>query len=178
MIEALQLPTDAPIVDVGGGASGLAGELLGRGYSDLTVADISEAALEAAKDALGEKAGAVSWVRADVREHDFGRRFAVWHDRAVLHFMTEPADRIAYLETLRRSLLPGGHLIVATFGPDGPTTCSGLPVLRYGADDLERAFAGVAHVVSARLHDHQTPSGKTQQFIYAHLTRSGSRLLG
>lgn len=169
MIEALQLPSDAPIVDLGGGASGLAGELLGRGYSDLTVADISEAALESARDSLGERSEAITWVKADVRKHDFGRRFAAWHDRAVFHFMTEPADRIAYLGTLRKSLLPGGHLIIATFGPEGPTSCSGLPVVRYGADDLEETFEGIARLVHSHLDTHQTPSGQTQQFLYAHL---------
>lgn len=169
MIDQLQLSLDAPIVDVGGGASGLAGELLARGYSDLTVADLSEAALETAKDALGAKRDAVTWVTADVRDHDFGRRFAVWHDRAVFHFLTNRADRSAYLETARRSMLPGGDLIVATFGPQGPTSCSGLPVLRYGADELRDAFEGVARLVDGDLHDHETPSGTTQQFLYAHL---------
>ena len=169
MIEQLRLSSDAPILDVGGGASGLAGELLARGYSDLTVADLSRAALEIAKDALGAARDRVTWVAADVRDHDFGRRFAVWHDRAVFHFMTNAADRTAYLETVRKSLLPGGDLIVATFGPQGPTSCSGLPVVRYGVDDLRDSFAGVAKLVDSDLHDHETPSGTTQQFLYAHL---------
>lgn len=178
LIEELQLPPAAPIVDVGGGASTLASDLVDRGYLDVTVADIAEAGLGVAKDSLGGETDAITWVKADVRKHDFGRRFAVWHDRALFHFMTEPADRISYLATLRESMLPGGHVIVATFGPEGPTSCSGLPVVRYGADDLEEAFEGVARLVSAHLDDHETPSGKTQQFLYAHLEASDSASVG
>jgi ubiquinone/menaquinone biosynthesis C-methylase UbiE len=173
MIEGLRLAPDAPIIDLGGGASALAGALLNRGYLDLTVADISEAALETAKRSLGDRADAITWVKADVRDHDFGRRFAAWHDRAVFHFMAEPEDRSAYLDTLRRSLAPGGHVIVATFGPAGPTRCSGLPVARYGSDDLREAFDGVAGLVDSHLEEHRTPSGKPQQFLYAHLRAVG-----
>jgi SAM-dependent methyltransferase len=169
MIEELGLPTDASILDIGGGASGLAGELLRRGYRDLTVADISEVALEKARASLGREAAKINWVVADARSHDFGRRFAVWHDRAVFHFMTEAADREGYLRTLSRSLEPGGHVLVATFGPDGPTSCSGLPVLGYGAEELASAFAP-AQLVSSHLEDHHTPSGTTQQFLYARFT--------
>jgi SAM-dependent methyltransferase len=169
MIEALALRPDASIIDVGGGVSRLAGELLRRGYEDLTVADISHAALEKARAGLGAEAAKVNWVVADVRSHDFGRRFAVWHDRAVFHFLVDERDRDGYLEVLRRSLAPNGHAIVATFGPDGPTSCSGLPVARYSADELAEAFSPVASLSSDRLEVHQTPSGKAQQFLYAHL---------
>ncbi len=163
------MPDEAPIIDIGGGASGLAGELLALGHSDLTVTDISEAALEVASDSMGVQAASITWISADVRNHDFQRRFAVWHDRAVFHFMTDPADRSAYLDSLRRNLLPGGHLILATFGPQGPTRCSGLPILRYDPKALAQAFDGVARIRSSHLEDHETPSGKTQQFLYAHL---------
>jgi SAM-dependent methyltransferase len=169
MIEGLALPKDAPIIDLGGGASGLAGELVRRGYTDVTVADISAAALATAGRALGAEADRVDWVVADGRSHDFGRRFAVWHDRAMFHFLTERVDRDRYLEVLERSLLPAGHVIIATFGPGGPTMCSGLPVVRYGADDLAALFAPAAKLVSDRHHVHETPSGKEQQFLYAHL---------
>lgn len=169
MIEALALPLDAPIVDVGGGASGLAAELLRRDYEDLTVADISAAALEQAQSALGPGAEGVNWVVADVRTHDFGRRFAVWHDRAAFHFLVDERDRNRYLAVLGRSLTPGGHAIIATFGPEGPTSCSGLPTARYSAEDLAEAFSPVASLVSDRLEVHETPSGKDQQFLYAYL---------
>ena len=168
MIEALGLPADAPILDLGGGASRLARKLLARGFTDVSVADISGDALEKARWALGEEGDRVRWIEADVRSHDFGRTFRLWHDRAVFHFMTRRSDREGYLETLSRSLEPGAHLIMATFGPDGPTSCSGLPVLRYGAPDLAEALAPLARLVSSRLEEHVTPAGSTQQFLYAH----------
>jgi SAM-dependent methyltransferase len=169
MIEAVGLPLDAPILDVGGGASRLAAELVDRGYEDVTVADISEAALAEAREALGRDAERVNWVVADVTGHDFGRRFALWHDRAVFHFLIDEADRRRYLEVLQRSLAPGGHVLIATFGPDGPTSCSGLPVVRYGAEELAAMFAPVAKLVEHRLEVHRTPSGKDQQFLHAGL---------
>lgn len=168
MIDELELPLDAPIVDVGGGASGLAGELLRRGYTDLTVVDISSEALERAREPLAEP-DRITWVVADLRNHDFGRRFALWHDRAVFHFMVEPGDREAYLGTLKRSIASPGHVIVASFGPEAPPRCSGLPVARYDADALAAAFDGHAELVSSHLEIHRTPSGTPQQFLFAHL---------
>jgi SAM-dependent methyltransferase len=172
LIEEAGLEASAPIVDVGGGASRLAGALVRAGHTDVTVADLSATALEAARRELGDRAGEVSWVEADVRTHDFGRRFQLWHDRAVLHFMVGAADRDAYVETMRRSLAPGGHLVVATFGPGGPEKCSGLPVHRYGAAELPALFGDDFELVSERLRDHTTPSGAAQQFQHAHLRRS------
>ncbi|MDX6622866.1 MAG: hypothetical protein QOE75_798 [Solirubrobacterales bacterium] len=163
------LPLDAAIIDVGGGASRLAAELVGTGHSDVSVADLSAKALGRAQADLGENAGAVAWIEADVREHDFGRRFDLWHDRAVFHFMVDPADRDSYLAVLHHSLRPGGHLILATFGPDGPTECSGLAVNRYDADTLLKTLGGDFKLVSSQLTEHRTPSGRGQQFLYAHL---------
>jgi ubiquinone/menaquinone biosynthesis C-methylase UbiE len=168
MIDSLRLPSDAPIIDAGGGASHLAAELLDRGHTDITVADISGEALELARRALPEP-DRVSWVVADLRTHRFGRRFALWHDRALFHFMVDAADRQAYLATLERSLTTPGHLILATFGPRGPTSCSGLPTARYGAETLAAEFDGVARLVSSHLEEHRTPSGACQQFLFAHL---------
>lgn len=167
MIDELGIALDAPILDVGGGASRLASELARRGFSDITVADISAESLERARAASPE-AERIAWVVADVRSHDFGRRFALWHDRALFHFMVSPADRGAYLATLARSLGPSGHVIIATFGPDGPTRCSGLPVARYGAEELAATIG--ADLVSSHLETHRTPSGASQQFLFAHLT--------
>src|SRR5918995_5202074 len=117
LIEEARVARDAAILDVGGGASRLAGRLLDAGYTDITVADISGRALDRARAALGEDADRVAWVEADIRDHDFGRGFDLWHERAVLHFMVADADRSGYLEVLRRTLRPAGHVIVATFGP-------------------------------------------------------------
>ena len=169
LIDRLDLPKDAPIIDVGGGASRLAGALLDRGYTDITVADVSGEALERAQNALGARAADVRWVVADVLTHDFARRFSVWHDRALFHFMVSAEERRAYRSVLERSVAPNGHVLMATFGPNGPTSCSNLPVTRYGPDQLLRAFDGLAQLVSSHLVDHSTPSGASQQFIYAHL---------
>jgi ubiquinone/menaquinone biosynthesis C-methylase UbiE len=168
MIEALELPLDAAIVDVGGGASGLARHLISRGHTDITVIDISAAALERAQDGFPE-AERVTWVVGDIREHDLGRRFALWHDRAVFHFMVSAADRDAYLAAMRRSIAPGGHLLLATFGSEGPERCSGLPVVRYSADSLVAALGEGAELETSQTEDHVTPSGTTQQFLFAHL---------
>jgi SAM-dependent methyltransferase len=138
-----------------------------RGYTDVTVADVSPEALERARDEFPE-ADRITWVVADIREHHFGRRFALWHDRAVLHFMVATDDRSAYLETLRRSLDLDGHLIVATFGPEAPDRCSGLPVVRYSADSLVTTVGPVAELESWHTEDHRTPSGAIQQFLFAH----------
>ncbi|MGE0065772.1 MAG: class I SAM-dependent methyltransferase [Solirubrobacterales bacterium] len=173
LIKACKLDPEAALIDVGGGASRLSKELLHLGYSDLTVSDISLTALERAKSDLGGDAGRITWVTGDVRTVDFGRRFDLWHDRAVFHFMVEPRDRAAYVENLKRSLRVGGQLILATFGPDGPNECSGLPVRCYDAHTLASAVGPDFEPVSSRLHDHRTPSGAIQQFHYAHFERRG-----
>jgi hypothetical protein len=108
---------------------------------------------------------------ADIRTHGFDRRYDLWHDRAVFHFMVSPADREGYLEVLRRTLRPGGHLILATFGPQGPTQCSGLPVERYSADALQQVLGEDFELVSSSLATHHTPFGASQQFLHAHLYR-------
>jgi ubiquinone/menaquinone biosynthesis C-methylase UbiE len=166
MIEALGLPPGAPIVDVGGGASSLARELLARGHADITVVDISAEALDLAREGFPD-AELVTWVVADVRHHDFGRRFALWHDRAVLHFMVFDEDREAYLATMRRSIEPGGHAVIATCGPEGPERCSGLPVTRYSAAQLAAEIGDWAELESSHTEHHRTASGATQQFLFA-----------
>ena len=171
MVERLRLPSDAAILDAGGGASRLAGELLVRGFSDVTVTDISAAALARARAELGERADAVTWVQGDLRTLDLGRRFDLWHDRAVLHFQVEATDRAAYLDTLGRSLAGGGYAVIATFGPEGPTSCSGLPVRRYDADALVAELGPEYELELAEIVTHPTPGGDVQQFLYAVLRR-------
>lgn len=171
LIRATAVSHDAGILDVGGGASSLAAQLLGMGYTDLAVADISQAALTHAQAALGNDATRIAWIEADVRAHDFGRAYDLWHDRAVFHFMVSAADREGYLEVLRRTLRRGGHLLIATFGPQGPEQCSGLPVRRYSAEELQRVLGEDFELVSSSLATHSTPSGAGQQFLYAHLHR-------
>jgi SAM-dependent methyltransferase len=162
---------NAAILDVGGGASKLAASLLGVGYGDITVADISAASLAEARSNLGPAADRITWVEADIRSHDFGRHFELWHDRALFHFMVDTEDRDAYLGALRRSLTAGGHALIATFGPDGPSHCSGLPVARYDANRLAQTLGADFELVHSAQQVHRTPSGRSQQFVYAHLRR-------
>lgn len=166
LIESTGVDRRAPIVDVGGGASHLVDRLVATGFADITVLDVSPTALDYARDRLGDRAGDVTWVVADVTRHDFKREFALWHDRAVYHFLTEPADRERYLETLRRSISGGAHVIVAAFGPDGPTTCSGLPVQRYSPESMTLSLGESFEPQSFETEAHVTPTGATQHFIY------------
>ncbi len=177
LIQEAQLPPDAAIIDAGGGTSKLAGQLLEAGYTDITVADISLRALQRAQLEL-TGARRIHWVQADLRRHSFGRRYDLWHDRAVFHFMVDPTDREHYLANLRASLLPGGHLILATFGPDGPTRCSALPVTDYSIGQLAAVLRPDFKLISSHQIDHATPSGTTQRFIYTHLRRTSDPRLG
>jgi SAM-dependent methyltransferase len=171
LIEEAAIPFGAAILDVGGGTSRLAGLLLASGYTDVTVTDISPAALALARADLGVAAEQITWVQSDVRSHDFARLFDLWHDRAVFHFMVEDDDRDRYLSVLRRTLRPGGHLVLAAFGPGGPSHCSGLPVVRYGAEDLVEILGADFELVSAQIQTHQTPAGQEQEFSYSHFRR-------
>jgi 2-polyprenyl-3-methyl-5-hydroxy-6-metoxy-1,4-benzoquinol methylase len=157
----------APIIDVGAGASVLVDNLLEAGYRDLTVLDLSEAALEISRDRLGADSAKVKWLRADVLRTQLDEdAYAVWHDRAVFHFLTDAADREAYIAQVRRSVRPGGHVLVATFAEDGPDHCSGLPVVRYSAEGLHSEFGADFRLVKSEHEDHRTPLGAEQSFLY------------
>ena len=157
------------IIDVGGGASSLVDDLIARGYADVTVLDISQAALDVAKQRLGEAGKFVYWLHADVTRGDLpAQSFDVWHDRAVFHFLTQPGQRIAYVQNVARAVKPGGHVIVSTFGPEGPDKCSGLDVMRYDADALHDEFGGRFRLVDSSKELHDTPFGTTQQFLYCY----------
>ena len=157
-------PTD-PVIDVGGGDSRLVDRLLDRGFTDVTVLDIAGAALEAARRRLGPRRDRVTWLAADVtRWQPEPAAYALWHDRAVFHFLVEEADRRAYLAALHRGLAPGGHAVFATFAPSGPPRCSGLPVRRYDADSLQATLGGAFDLRESRLESHPTPAGGSQDF--------------
>ena len=141
--------------------------LLAAGYQDITVLDVSEAALEISRSILGPDSARVKWMRADVlRAHLDEGAYAVWHDRAVFHFLTDPADRAGYVEQVRRAVKPGGHVLVATFAEDGPEYCSGLPVVRYSAEGLHSEFGADFRLIRSEHEDHHTPGGKEQSFLY------------
>ena len=157
----------APIIDVGAGASVLVDDLLAAGYLDVSVLDVSEAALEISRGRLGTDAAKVKWMRADVRRAQLDEgAYAVWHDRAVFHFLTDAADRAAYVEQVRRAVRPGGYVLVATFAEDGPEYCSGLPVVRYSAEGLHSEFGTDFQLVRSEHEDHRTPAGGEQSFLY------------
>ena len=160
---------DDPLVDVGGGASRLAGRALAGGFRDVTVLDVSRRALAAARGHLGAAGDRVSWVAGDVLAWVPPRRYAVWHDRAVMHFLTAEPDRRRYAATLAAALRPGGHAVVGAFAPDGPARCSGLAVARWTPEGIAETL-GLA-LVEGRRAEHRTPSGAAQPFSWALLRR-------
>ena len=174
LIEATGVSVDASIIDIGGGASTLVDDLLARGYRNITVLDLSAAALDAAKKRLGAEAAGVIWLEADIRGAELpAQAYDLWHDRAVFHFLTVPDARQAYLEAARRSVKPGGYVIVATFAEDGPQQCSGLPVMRYSAAQLEAEFGEAFDLVTHERERHETPFGTNQQFTYCVFRKAG-----
>lgn len=158
---------DARVIDVGGGESTLVDDLIAWGYSRLTVLDISQTAIEATKTRLGAEAARVAWIASDITQATLpDEAYDVWHDRAVFHFLTTEQDRVAYVAKIRQSLKRGGHVIIATFGPEGPLKCSALEVCRYDAVSLRREFGEEFRLIESRTELHQTPFGTAQQFLY------------
>ena len=169
LIEDAAPNQSAAIIDVGGGEATLVDDLLDRGYRDLSVLDLSATALRVAQDRLGTRAKAIDWLCDDVTSFPFARhRYDVWHDRAVFHFLTAASERAAYVRQVASAVKPGGHVIVATFGPEGPTRCSGLDVMRYGVDALHDEFGAGFRLVRHQTEIHRTPAGATQQFTYCY----------
>ena len=157
----------AAIVDIGGGESTLVDDLLRKGYLDISVLDISHAAIEFTQARLGEKANDVSWHVGDITQYDFGKKqFDIWHDRAVFHFLTTNSARQAYIDLVKRSVKTGGYVLMATFGPQGPVKCSGLDVIRYDEEKLHDEFGRGFELVGSKVTDHHTPMNTDQQFLY------------
>jgi trans-aconitate methyltransferase len=171
LIEMLGVAPQTSVIDVGGGASRLVDVLLDRGFDALTVLDISEPALAATKARLGKRADHVHWVAADVTQWEPKETYGLWHDRAAFHFLTEAADRAAYAERVARAVPPGGHVIIATFAPDGPERCSGLPVHRHDAASISACLGEAFSLVDTRRHDHRTPGGSVQRFQFSSFRR-------
>lgn len=168
-IDRAALPRDAAIIDVGGGASTLVDDLLTRGYRNVTVLDLSKEAIAQAKSRLGPDAATVHWVVGDITEVSLPEhRYDFWHDRAVFHFLTDDGLRQRYVSAVRHALKPGGHIVVATFGPEGPERCSGLPVIRYSAEGIHDQFGGQFIKVGDDSEVHHTPWGSEQEFVYCY----------
>lgn len=158
---------DARIIDVGGGAATLMDDLLALGFCRLTVLDISATAIARARARLDPRAGAVQWIEADITRAVLpAAGFDLWHDRAVFHFLTDAAERARHRELLAASLAPGGHAVIATFGPQGPQRCSGLAIERYDLPALARALGPAFETIEGRTEMHLTPAGRPQEFVY------------
>jgi len=172
MLDAVGV-TPRRVIDIGGGQSTFAAEALVRGAEDVVVLDIAEAAIERGKERSGAQAERVRWIVGDALDMlglELGV-FDLWHDRAVFHFLTEPSDRRRYIEAAATSVRAGGHVIIAAFAPDGPEQCSGLPVHRWGSDQLAAEFGQAFEMIRSEQESHRTPWGKPQAFTYALLKR-------
>jgi 2-polyprenyl-3-methyl-5-hydroxy-6-metoxy-1,4-benzoquinol methylase len=167
LIGAVAAGPEAAIVDIGGGASRLADALLDQGYRDLTVLDLSEAALASSRERIGARSMAINWIAADVTTWLPQRQFDIWHDRAALHFLTEERDRRAYISRLTSALRDGGHAIIGTFALNGPERCSGLPVTRYDAASLAAALGPRFRLLANSEEEHRTPWGSAQMFQFS-----------
>jgi 2-polyprenyl-3-methyl-5-hydroxy-6-metoxy-1,4-benzoquinol methylase len=168
-IDDARLDRDAAIIDVGGGASTLVDDLLALGYVNVTVLDVSPTAIASAKARLGKRASAVRWLTADITQTELAAgAYDFWHDRAVFHFLRDEEDRQRYVAAAKRAVKPGGHVLVATFGLEGPARCSGLEVVRYDSDSLHAEFGSAFQKVGTSTEVHETPSGVEQQFVYCH----------
>lgn len=175
LIERAGIPQSAAIIDVGGGDSALVDDLLQSGYANITVLDISQSALERAQSRLGHRANSVKWLNADITQANLpANSYDLWHDRAMFHFLVDSAMRDIYLHTCQNAVRPGGVVIIATFAPDGPEQCSGLPTMRYSPEDLQRNLGPLFQLVESISDLHTTPAGKQQSFVYCMFQKSGS----
>ncbi|MBU1191693.1 MAG: class I SAM-dependent methyltransferase [Gammaproteobacteria bacterium] len=171
LILASGIDRDSPLIDVGGGASTLVDNLLACGFTAISVLDISAQALAHARQRLGLQSQQVHWIDADITRFEPTERYALWHDRAVFHFLTEADDRLRYRQALARALKPDGQVIIGTFAPGGPLRCSGLPIVQYDAASLQAEFGAAFELVETRSETHRTPSGKDQLFNFFRLLR-------
>ena len=169
LIERAATGYSTSIIDVGGGESTLVDDLLARSYENITVLDVSQTAIDVTKKRLGLAAEQVHWLVADVTDAQLERgAYDVWHDRAVFHFLTTSEHRAAYVRQVGHAVKPGGHVIVCTFGPEGPTKCSGLDVIRYDSESLHDQFGVRFRLVESSKELHRTPFGTTQQFLFCY----------
>lgn len=160
------------VIDVGGGSSTLVDDLLARGVEKVTVLDVAAEALAVSRARVGDRAASVRWIAADVLEVPLpAGGFDLWHDRAVLHFLSSPADTELYTQQASRAIAPGGHAVISGFAPDGPERCSGLPVVRRSPEDIARLMGAGWSLLEQRTELHLTPGGNPQAFAYALLRR-------
>lgn len=167
MIRSVEVPASASIIDIGGGSSRLVDSLLDAGFKSISVLDLSENALDAAKARLGVRSDDVDWIVADVTTWQPSRTYDVWHDRAAFHFLTDKDDQASYAKCVHNAVKQGGFVIIGTFAPDGPESCSGLPIVRHDADSLKNTLGSTFVLLDSQKHDHYTPGGAVQKFQFS-----------
>ncbi len=168
----LKVHPDDRVIDVGGGDSFLVDHLLDMGYSDITVLDISDAAIERAKKRLGDKAKQVKWIVSDVLDHEAENAYDFWHDRAAFHFLTESEDVKKYASNANEALNPGGRMVIGTFSEYGPAKCSGIKIRQYSEHEMHTTFGSTFYKTKCIRIDHQTPSKTTQNFLFCCFKKS------
>ncbi len=166
LINASQIELSSAIIDVGGGASKLTDDLLSLGYNDLTVLDVSASALSCLKERLGNKAENVNWIVEDITQFQPTKKYKLWHDRAVFHFLTEQTDRTQYINHLKQALDNKGNLIISAFAINGPQKCSGLPIVQYNEDKMQATLGSSFQLIESRQETHITPWQSEQAFNY------------
>ena len=171
LILSTQLERNEAIIDVGGGSSVLVDNLIEESFSNLSVLDISGNAIAIAKKRLGDSAKNIEWFDSDITKFDAPKKFALWHDRALFHFLTDPSDRENYMKVLNNALRPKGHLIIATFAVGGPEKCSGLEIIQYNSEKMIAELGDNFEFIQERKEVHITPSNKKQKFIYFHFLK-------
>lgn len=171
LIADAKASTGSAIIDIGGGASRLVDALVGRGFQSLAVLDISAAALATAKARLGASGDTIDWIISDVTQWCPAKRYDIWHDRAAFHFLTDAADKSAYVDRLKSAVVPGGQAIIGTFALDGPEKCSGLTVQRYDAKSLADTLGSAFELADHFTEAHRTPSGAIQHFQFSRFRR-------
>ena len=170
--DSADLSSEDGIIDVGGGASTFVKSLVQRGYNNVTLLDVSQAAIDEAKLILGDTCESVKWIVSDIVQWEPSETYAFWNDRAVFHFLVNEQDQQTYVRNVLRATSSGSHIVIATFSPDGPDSCSGLPVKRWSQEDLAKLFADSCSVVRSGERSHVTPWGSTQSFTWVHLLRN------
>lgn len=166
LIEKLNLPKNTNIIEIGSGDSFLADFLMDKGYSEITLLDISEKALEKIKKRLSEKADSISFIAADATVFSSSKRYGLWHDRAVFHFLAEEDEIRNYLKNVSEKLISEGYLILGTFSNNGPDMCSGLKVRQYDEDQITKIFSRDFKKIECFTQNHITPSGSAQNFLF------------
>ncbi len=171
LIKNTAVAKDQAVIDVGGGASVLVDRLVEAGFSHLSVLDLSDKALGVVRERLADKADMVEWYATDITEFLPPHPYAVWHDRAVFHFLTDGDGRAKYVAVLKKAMQPGSHVIIAAFAIGGPQKCSGLEIVQYDRAKLEGELGSGFKLVEEQSESHETPSGGLQKFSYFHFTR-------